>query len=382
MTAANVRQARLWAVREAPYFSRALFSLRLVGRPDLPIPIAMAQDATLYFSTTGGSWEDTAVLGYRLLREVHRLVRGHADRRQYRSAERWLLACTLAINDDFPSATPQPPMLNLPYHSYEEVYHDQLPDPAGGGSSPPGSDPEVQEAYSQLEESGSAADGLPREWEDEEQPHLSPTSVRQLQHEVAERTTAFPPNRDRGRGDVPGGLARWASKHNKSKVPWQALLRWHIDSLEPDEDGDFSFSARDRHKPPPLIFPITMSAPSPRIHVVIDTSGSMERSDLDRCITELSTILAVVGTVVYFAGDTRVEHTGRIRQSDLAQLTGGGGTNMDVLIEAAAPGADFIVCLTDGYTPWPEPTQQPLIVATLCQPGPSWAKTIYIKESY
>lgn len=369
MTLETVKQARLWAMREAPYFSRALFSLRFIGKEGLPAPMLMDLSGNLYYDT-GPTRQDPGTLGLLLIREVHRLVRLHAKRRGNRSPETWALACTLAINDDLRFLTPQPETLGLDPYETEEVYFDKLPPGAGGGGGGGAT--------------GSAADGLPREWEDSS-PNMTPTETNALSHQTAQavrnhRGKKEPDARSKSPGDSPAGLKRWARNHGTSKVSWQDLLRRDIDAVEPDPDGDFSFSRRDHRRPPPVIYPTPMSTPQPTVHVVIDTSGSMGPNDLSACLRELAKVLSIVDRVLYLAGDTRVEAKGTITTADQANLVGGGGTDMAHLCIEAAPGADLVICLTDGYTGWPsEPLPCPLIVATTGEAGPSWAKTILIE---
>ena len=56
-----------------------------------------------------------------------------------------------------------------------------------------------------------------------------------------------------------------------------------------------------------------------------------------------------------FTVDSRSSAPQKLRNVRDLQLSGGGGTDMRVGISAALEhGANIIIVMTDGYTPWPE----------------------------
>ena len=71
------------------------------------------------------------------------------------------------------------------------------------------------------------------------------------------------------------------------------------------------------------------------------------------------------------------------------RLTGGGGTDMRVGIDAAAglrPEPNVIIVLTDGDTPWPErPPPRSRLVCAVISPDPprgtpEWAVTVHVPD--
>ena len=100
--------------------------------------------------------------------------------------------------------------------------------------------------------------------------------------------------------------------------------------------------------------------PVPRVAVVVDTSGSMGKADLDRALTEIAGILRSAGQregVAVLAVDAAVHATRRVFRPEQVRLAGGGGTDMGVGLAAAVrlrPRPEVVVVVTDGYTPWPE----------------------------
>jgi predicted metal-dependent peptidase len=160
-----------------------------------------------------------------------------------------------------------------------------------------------------------------------------------------------------------------------------------------------------------------MHSPIPEVAVVLDTSGSMftaayqkgtneaiqegegYRTLLQEALHEIGGILEEYGNTIgvnVLATDTAVQSAQRVYDIEDIQLLGGGGTDMGVGLNALAllePQPNVAICLTDGYTPWPENRPEVDaeyivgIVGTteekLAQtwPAPEWAdETIYIDE--
>jgi len=144
-----------------------------------------------------------------------------------------------------------------------------------------------------------------------------------------------------------------------------------------------------------------MAAPAPpTVAVVVDTSGSMSPDDLAQCIADIASLTrSVAGAaggvpVRVIPCDAAAGPMSLVRtKADVPriELTGGGGTDMRVGIEAAAnlrPMPEVIVVLTDGYTPWPSapPTAAPraICIAVVVTDGseavvgqvPTWIQTI------
>ena len=129
--------------------------------------------------------------------------------------------------------------------------------------------------------------------------------------------------------------------------------------------------------------------PLPRITVIIDTSGSMEKSDL-------ALALGVIGNALrslpdprglrVLAGDTAVACHKNVFRPEQVELAGGGGTDMSAMIVAATeerPAPKAILVVTDGYTGWPREPVGPRVVACLTQAGtaesvPKWIDAVVL----
>jgi predicted metal-dependent peptidase len=134
-----------------------------------------------------------------------------------------------------------------------------------------------------------------------------------------------------------------------------------------------------------------MIEPEVNIGVVIDTSGSMGTNELNEAMAEVSGIIRSCGTKIgvnVIACDAAAEDAQRVFSASQIKLSGGGGTDMRVGIEAAQdarPRPDIIVVLSDGMTPWPDaPIREKLIIGIVggydVAGCPEWAKTIKIGD--
>lgn len=189
----------------------------------------------------------------------------------------------------------------------------------------------------------------------------------------------------KGRGAVPAGLVARAEKLlTPSVTPWQVLLGGMIRRGVRRQYGHVraDYSRRDRRRHHILlgngkrvIFP-GRSTPKVRVGVVRDTSGSMSEADLDAVTSEVVAIsrrLHISGNDLQVLDTDAEAHTARAftGPAGLAEVTGRGGTDMCVGIEAALNlpgGVDVVVVITDGMTPWPEaPVAVPVIA---CLVGP------------
>jgi predicted metal-dependent peptidase len=123
---------------------------------------------------------------------------------------------------------------------------------------------------------------------------------------------------------------------------------------------------------------------------VVDTSGSVSGRALNHAWAETLSCLRQLGVrrdlLTVFAVDAAATRISK-PYSRRIELTGGGGTDMGVGIEAACrlrPLPSLIVVLTDGFTPWPaEAPRTRVVVALLGSAGhdvdtPPWATTVRI----
>lgn len=209
------------------------------------------------------------------------------------------------------------------------------------------------------EEGGSGSDGQRRAYETDEDPDLSisPSEAEIIRQRVAVDISTHVSQR----GRVPGTWRRYAEKRLEvAKIPWQNILAAYVRRAVAQVAGkvDYTYRRPSRRQSisADIIFP-SMFRPKPEIAVVLDTSGSMSNDMISDCLVEIEGIVkAAGGTVHAMAVDADVQNIQKIRRAKQLALGGGGGTDMTKGFEAALtlkPKPHIIICLTDGYTPWP-----------------------------
>jgi len=106
------------------------------------------------------------------------------------------------------------------------------------------------------------------------------------------------------------------------------------------------------------IFPGSVS-PVPRVYIVVDTSGSVSDGDLAEFGPEIQGIFreTMANPPRIVSCDSEAGTIQTYKRIEDVKLTGGGGTDMRVGIDACLRERlrpNVIVVLTDGGTPWPE----------------------------
>ena len=103
----------------------------------------------------------------------------------------------------------------------------------------------------------------------------------------------------------------------------------------------------------------------PKLAICIDTSASMMNSDFEKALSVVQHLVKHFDRkekVTIVTGDTELKEIKLLQGSasldDIKNIcmTGGGGTDVGVLIEQTAEQSspDVVVAITDGYTPWPD----------------------------
>ena len=182
------------------------------------------------------------------------------------------------------------------------------------------------------------------------------------------------------RGDIPGGLQRWADGLLHPQVKWTkelaSVVRRSMIEVMGKQDYTYKRPSRkagclDRR----IITPGT-KAFVPIVAMVIDTSGSMDTKDLQKAVAECKGVLRALGGTGYgiteIAVDCAVAVKRQVRNVGQVSLAGGGGTDMRVGLRAAGdskPMPHIVVVVTDGYTPWPTEAPPFKTIVVLTQAG-------------
>lgn len=240
---------------------------------------------------------------------------------------------------------------------------------------------------------GSGGDGLPKPWEQGPPSGKRPGKTEYEQDLLARKVAqAIERQMAKDRGTVPGCWQRFANQVLKPKVDpcreLEAAVKHAIDATY--GFGNHTWRKLNRRIPQgggPLPAHIK---PIPRITILVDTSGSMDQSDLAMAMGIIGGVLKGLPTregLRVVAADTHVQNSQKVFRVDSVELAGGGGTDVGAVIEECArmvPHPDVILAVTDGYTPWPSEPVGPKVVACLTRehnsyPVPEWIKKIIMR---
>lgn len=384
----RIAAARLWAAMRFPYLASALFASSVVSAPGLG-SITVDQSWRLYMDPLLVDRWSSPEIGSVLVHHVGHLLRDHAGRARRLgideiSEKDWVAAADAEINDDllegdltFRIEPILPAAFECEPGGFAEDYFRSL----RGKDMCPG-------------ECGSGAHAQPREWEmdSDDVPRISPATAELLRCEVASEIRS---HAGRLPGSVPYGWQRWADELLAPRVDWRKALAAAVRSGVANVAGSVDYSymrpSRRASVTGDVILP-AMRRPVPTVAVVIDTSASMSERLLGEVVGQVEGILSGVGLargrVHVLACDTQVREVQLVGSGRQVELSGGGGTDMGVGIDAALelrPPPSVIVVLTDGDTPWPAgaPKGKRVVVGLVGSgewPAPSWAKEVRIED--
>ena len=433
------RTARLVAYSTCPYYASGLFSVQPVASPGLGT-FAVDKFWRLYMDPAllvgDDAWAPD-LAGSVLLHELGHLLRVHADRAaglpQPYHHNAWNLAGDAEINDDLidagvalPEGVVTPQALGCLPHDVAETYYEfllasQPPKQGKSGQSGRSGSGQGQNSPGGAGQSGSSQqsgngggstladllddDGpgcgsgagtapvpgeLPAAQEVDGHAGVDATTGNMIRRRVAE---AVREEASKGRGTVPAGIVRWAGEVLAPPViPWNRVLRSIVRRALCDAAGrvQFSYKKPSRRSGNGLIFP-TMRGPRIRVSIVVDTSGSMSPSDLSAALSEIRGVLRSAGVngdrVTVLTCDAETSAPQRVSRVENVVLTGGGGTDMRVGIDAvekSRPENHVCLVITDGLTPWPDkPTKSRLVCVLVgddarTESTPSWALTVRV----
>ena len=376
-----LQAARVRASYQRAYFAPALFNLIPV-RTDLIASMAVDAQWRLYYNESwvaAHSVEETAAV---LIHEVSHLLRQHAERKRAAGVVRprlWNTAADCEINDDLsaeqlplPDNPPHPDDFALARGENAETYYRKLltrERPAGAAD-----DMDVDAAH----DCGSGAHGERRPWElaDGDASASGGAGVDPVKAELVRRDVAHRIlDRSGDAGDVPLGWRLWARGIVTPKVDYLATIRHVVrKALRECTLGRYDRTYRRPHRRQAAYGDFILSSfhqPRPRPGFLIDTSGSMQDSQLARAVAELGGLTRQLGyttEVVVACCDVAVHGVRKVFTSAQLELLGGGGTDVGAGIEWFAeqcrPKVDLLVIVTDCHTEWPDQTP-PFPVVTI-----------------
>jgi predicted metal-dependent peptidase len=164
-------------------------------------------------------------------------------------------------------------------------------------------------------------------------------------------------------GDVSPAWRRWARATLAPKVDYLATIRHVVRrALRESTLGRYDRTYRRPHRRQACYGEFLMPSfhqPRPRPGFLIDTSSSMEDSQLARALAELAGLTRQLGygaDVVVACCDAAVRDVRKVFGAGQVELYGGGGTDLDVglraFIERTHDPIDLLVIVSDCHTTW------------------------------
>jgi predicted metal-dependent peptidase len=375
-----LQAARVRASYQRAYFAPALFNLIPV-KTDLIGSMAVDSHWRLYYNEAwmaAHTVEENAAV---LIHEVSHLLREHEARKQsaaVKDSALWNTATDCEINDDLtaeglplPDDPPQPGKYGLKTGENAETYYRKLLKSGNVADSADvqGSDPTSQfRGRASGCDCGSGAHGERRPWElpDDDGrpggvPGVDPVKAELVRRDVAHRIL----DRTGEAGDAPLGWRRWASTVLAPKVDYMATIRHAVrKALRDSTLGRYDRTYKRPHRRQACYGEFLMPSfhqPRPTPGFLIDTSGSMEDTQLARAVAELGGLTRQLGystEVVVACCDVVVHDVRKVFNAAQLELYGGGGTDIGAGIrwftERKGGSIDLLVIVSDCQTPWPE----------------------------
>jgi predicted metal-dependent peptidase len=314
---------------------------------------------------------------FALAHEAMHCALSHFARREHRVQHRWDIACDLAINPILikEGMTPVPGALyNIGYEGMmaEEIYplvkdddeeqtHDQhlysdeqsssSPSQGGQGSQPEDRDSDSDDAGGGGvgDEGDEATTGAPQPLSDADKEQLSVQWRQRLAGAAQQAMQA---------GKLGGSLRRLVDHLLQPQLPWRMLLARYMTASSRD---DYSYMRPSRREGE-AIFPSLRSAQTD-ILVVLDTSGSIRKTEMQEFVSEIDAIKGQVrARITLHACDATLSDAGPWVFEPWEEFSlpdtirGGGGTRFTPVFEwAEAQGSapDLLVYFTDAEGEFP-----------------------------
>lgn len=362
----KMTKAKARLILHHPFFASILLQRPLRYTQAIPIAGVDAR-ANIYINPVVVDKLSIDQLVFALGHEIMHVVLLHAQREGSREHMKWNYACDAPINailKDCGLGEPIAGIVDMPEtidKTAEEVYNTLPDNPAGGGDGQGGAP------------GGMGSDLIPGDGSNSDDPTkakgMTEAEMAAVEAEI-KVTIAQAAQAARMQGKLPANLARIVDEVLSVKTPWYELLErfmmqrtnsdysWHRPNRRFVAQGTYLPSLND-------------TAAMGKLAVVVDTSGSISDHELAYFAGHINAIMerCVPETVHIVYCDAAVSKTVEVMGTDLPlkleAVGGGGGTDMRIglqWVDDHVPDAACCVLLTDGYTPWPEDTDVPLMV--------------------
>jgi predicted metal-dependent peptidase len=194
-------------------------------------------------------------------------------------------------------------------------------------------------------------------------------------------------------GKMPAGMQRLVDEICEPQVHWEDHLRRTIITMYGNDEASWARPNRRKLAAPPHIYwPGRVGNRAGAIAIELDSSGSISDEIMAKYMPEVASILQDVRPEKIYAMwvDAALYNDEVVEMDDPMDVAvlrtkagGGGGTDMTVVfreIEKRELAVEYVIILTDGYTPFGEDTGIPTIwcITTKGITAP-WGETIHIK---
>lgn len=399
MSTVNLEAVRFKARKVAPYFGTVIWGLRPVAVPGCGTFSVTDDGQFVYDPDVPWTFEEQVGV---FIHELHHVVLRHAERSGNRDRKMWNIATDIEINNSLrrggvvlPKGALMPEQFGLPENQAAEIYYaaiqamvpdrqPKFPDTHQPGTGRCGS------VAGQREEFEPEPDGNANQAGHNtggQQQGKTEVEIQAMRKRVAEEVL-------KDIGNAPQNLVDWARSMISPTIPWQSMLRAAVKRAINNVAGgatDYTYSrTNDRTLDPDLILP-TLITKKPEVCVIVDTSGSISRQELDEAISEVAGVLrAHANRMTVMAVDHEVHevHTVAVGTNiETLKFSGGGGTNLvlgfDHAMKSVRPKPNIIIVFTDAYTPWPKRKPDAEVVVCLTRAGdenrvPKWARSLRV----
>lgn len=181
----------------------------------------------------------------------------------------------------------------------------------------------------------------------------------------AKQKVASAANMARMAGKLHGELARMVDEFLETKVDWTDVLRDKMLQVVKERDN----WARRNRRFSKFYLPTRRSLKMGPMIFIPDTSGSMWGDDMEKICSEMAHCAAQTQpeSIRVIWADTKVAGEQEFTADEFSfaalEPKGGGGTDMRVPLAYVENDDPLVVVLmTDGYTPWPDHVDYPLII--------------------
>jgi predicted metal-dependent peptidase len=326
---------------------------------------------------------------FALAHEAMHCALSHFNRRGHRIRHRWDVACDYAVNMILDEERMQPPdeaLMNATYRGLtaEEIYpllHEDPPEKTqdmhlfdndtsdGQEGEPQEQDMGQGKGDQQNEDSSDGQGGQPEEEQDadnepqqsaeaEDSPPPPPPDPDKLDEQWKSRLAAAA-QAARQAGKLSQSMMRLVDDLLSPQLPWRALLARYMMNAARD---DYSFQRTSRREGDALM--PRLYSQSVKAVVVMDTSGSVTREELQEFLTEIDVLKAQVrADVTLHACDDKLDPNGPWRfamweaMTLPGEISGGGGTDFRPVfdwLEAEGQSPDLLVYFTDAQGRFPD----------------------------